>query len=120
MASSAVRRSVSITLDQLPPGGSEGPLWQRRTRKRPCLCRLGAGNARANGSRRRHLERAFFYLRRIRESGIALERRSRLVVGQHVDEIERMRCRRHVVEVELGDLADRLEDRVELRTETLE
>src|SRR5439155_4520898 len=120
MASSAVRRSVSIMLDQLPPGGHEGPLWQRRTQKRTCLRRLRAESPRTPASRRRHPERAVLRRRRVRQRDVAVERRARLVLGEHVDEIERMRGRRHVVEVELRDLADRLEDRSELPLEAFE
>ena len=42
------------------------------------------------------------------------------LLGKDVDEVERMRRRRHVRQVELGHLPDRLEDRVQLPAEPLD
>ena len=44
----------------------------------------------------------------------------RLVLGPDVDDVERVRGRRHVGEVELRDLRDRRDDVVQLRAEALE
>ena len=54
------------------------------------------------------------------EDVLERERRVRLVLGPDVDEVERMRGRRHVREVELGDLGDGVEDRAELAGQPLD
>ena len=56
----------------------------------------------------------------VREDVVERERGARLVLVPDVDEVERMRGRRHVGEVELGDDADRIEDRSELLGEALD
>ena len=51
---------------------------------------------------------------RVREHVVERQRLVRLVLGPRVDEVERMRRRRHVREIELRDLRDGVEDRAEL------
>ena len=57
---------------------------------------------------------------RVRERVLDGKRRARLVLGPDVHDVERMRGGLDVREVELGDLADRLEDRAELRLHGLD
>src|SRR2546430_821658 len=115
MPSSAVRRSVSITSVHTPPGGTQVPLWKRRTNERACLCRI-----RVDSSRRRDPERAVLRRGSVRKREVAVEARARLVLREHVDEVERVRRRRNVLEVELRHLGDGLEDRAELGLEARE
>jgi len=75
---------------------------------------------RGDCSRRRHPERALVRLRRVLQRDLTRQRRPRLVLGEHVDEVERMRRRRHVRKVELRHFRHGVEDRVELPAETLE
>src|SRR5580765_5396325 len=89
----------------------------RRARASPARLRPSAAACR---SCRRHAERSVLRLRRVRQRGLARKRRTRLVVGEHVHEVERMRRGRHVREVELRHLRDGVEDRVELAAEALE
>ena len=69
---------------------------------------------------RRHPEEAALTVGRIGERLLDGQRGLRLVVGPDVHEIERVRGRLDAVQIELGDLADRLEDRVQLRAEALD
>src|SRR5207244_5179899 len=51
---------------------------------------------------------------------LAVERRPRLVLAEDVDDVERVRRRLDVREVELGNLADGLQDRAQLLAEALD
>src|SRR6266536_2151491 len=118
-AASAVRRNVSIMRTQTPRGGRESPQSKHPTCRRTRLCRLRAESACAR-SCRWHPERAVLGLRRVRQRCLARERGTRLVVREHVHEVERMRRRRNVGQVELRHLGDGVQDRVELAAQALE
>ena len=57
---------------------------------------------------------------RVPQHVLERQRRVRLVLGPGVDEVERMRGRRDVGEIELGHLRDRVEDRAELVRQALD
>ena len=112
---------MSITRhDSLGAAAGLHPLSTRSAEKRA----RGARNCDESGKRhepdRRDAERAVPRVGRVRERLLAGQRRARLVLVPDVDEIERMRRRLDVGEVELGDLADGLEDRAELLPHALD
>ena len=69
---------------------------------------------------RRDAEGVVLDERRVLEHALERPRRPRLVVAPDVDDVERVRGRRHVVELELGDRRHGLEDRAELLREALD
>src|SRR5262249_6979749 len=105
-----------------PRGGAKRPHSKRRTDGWTRLCRLCAESARSRSSRSRgrNAEGPVLGKRRVREHDLARQRRPRLVLGEHVHQLERMRRRRNVGQIELRHLRDRVEDCAELLAEPLE
>src|SRR5437660_4550979 len=68
----------------------------------------------------RHAEEVTLAVGGVRERLLDRERRPRLVFGPDVDEVERVSRRLDVRKIELGDLADRLENRVQLLAKPLD
>src|SRR5712691_4810835 len=92
---------------------------------RPRGARAGHSQPRRSGaacrsSYRRHPEEAVLRVGRVRERLFARQRGPRLVLGQHVDEVEGMGRRLDVLQVELGHLPDRLQDRRQLLAHLLD
>src|SRR4051794_14824284 len=96
------------------------PRGARRPRPRPARRARSppprSGEA-CRSSYGRHSEEPVFGVRGVRERLLERERRRRLVLGEHVDEVEWMRGWGHALEIELADLSDRLEDRRQLLLE---
>src|SRR5207244_9024340 len=65
-------------------------------------------------------EEAALRVGRVRQRVLERQARARLVLGEDVDEVERVRRGRDFLEVELGDLADRLENRAQLLAKALD
>ncbi len=82
--------------------------------------RLFGCQAQRVGHARRHPEEVALTIRRVRKDLVGGQRRLRLVLGRDVREVQRMRGRLDALQVELGNLADGLEDRAQLRAETLD
>ena len=80
--------------------------------------RVDHGSRTAPG--RRDAEGVVVALGRVREHVLERQRRPRLVVAPDVHELERVRGRRHVGELELGHLRHGVEDRGELLAEALD
>src|SRR5438876_4165227 len=88
---------------QPPLGGREPPYWKRCRQTRACLCQLCAKLPTSGG---RGAEQVSLAVGGVRERLREAQALVRLVFGPRVRDLERMRGRRHVRQVELGHLGD--------------